>query len=83
MVTNTLGGKCNRGLSVVDTTRLLYGRELFESEFFEASTLGWLVEILQASLLIADDVMDEGVTRRGNFTVPLCSLSKYVWMCVW
>jgi len=28
--------------------------------------LGWVIEMLQAWLLIADDIMDSSVTRRGQ-----------------
>ncbi|KJX92137.1 farnesyl pyrophosphate synthetase like protein [Zymoseptoria brevis] len=63
---NTLGGKCNRGLSVIDTTQLLLGRKLTEDEFFRAATLGWFIELLQAFFLVSDDIMDSSKTRRGN-----------------
>ena len=63
---NTLGGKCNRGLSVVDTVRILLGRPLNDDEFFRAATLGWLVELLQAFFLVSDDIMDSSHTRRGR-----------------
>lgn len=63
---NTLGGKCNRGLSVVDTTQLLLGRDLTQDEYFHAATLGWMIELLQAFFLVSDDIMDSSKTRRGN-----------------
>ncbi|GAB7360609.1 hypothetical protein MBLNU230_g0489t1 [Neophaeotheca triangularis] len=63
---NTIGGKCNRGLSVVDTTQLLLQRELTQDEFFRAATLGWMIELLQAFFLVSDDIMDSSKTRRGN-----------------
>jgi len=67
---NTIGGKCNRGLSVVDTVSLLQSTTVTPSEnpqtFFEASTLGWLIELLQAFFLVSDDIMDSSITRRGN-----------------
>lgn len=63
---NTLGGKCNRGLSVIDTTQLLLGRKLNEDEFFKTATLGWMIELLQAFFLVSDDIMDSSKTRRGN-----------------
>lgn len=63
---NTLGGKCNRGLSVIDTSRLVLDRDLTEDEYFETATLGWMVELLQAMMLVLDDIMDGSETRRGR-----------------
>jgi hypothetical protein len=57
----------NRGLSVIHTYRLLFKeRELTDHEIFKAYALGWCVELLQACFLVADDVMDDSVTRRGK-----------------
>lgn len=71
---NVLGGKCNRGLSVVDSYKLLKGVDvLSEEEMFLASTLGWCIEWLQAFFLVLDDIMDDSHTRRGQpcwFRVP-------------
>ncbi|KAL2163103.1 hypothetical protein VTH06DRAFT_6939 [Thermothelomyces fergusii] len=63
---NTLGGKCNRGMSVPDSTSLLLGRPLTEDEYFQAATLGWMTELLQAFFLVSDDIMDGSITRRGK-----------------
>ncbi|KAL0249768.1 hypothetical protein I308_103070 [Cryptococcus tetragattii IND107] len=63
---NTPGGKLNRGMSVVDTVEILKGRELSEEEYTNAAILGWCVELLQAYFLVADDIMDQSVTRRGQ-----------------
>ncbi|KAE8260778.1 hypothetical protein A4X09_0g4675 [Tilletia walkeri] len=71
---NTPGGKLNRGLSVVDTVDILLTtdgqgnkiRELSEAEYLKAAILGWLVELLQAYFLVADDMMDASITRRGQ-----------------
>ncbi|GAB7329152.1 hypothetical protein MBLNU13_g00978t1 [Cladosporium sp. NU13] len=63
---NVVGGKCNRGLSVVDTTQLLLGRDLTEEEYFLSATLGWMIELLQAFFLVSDDIMDSSKTRRGQ-----------------
>nr|ANM86112.1 farnesyl pyrophosphate synthase 2 [Stygiella incarcerata] len=60
------GGKMNRALFVIETVKILKGRALTESEYEEASVLGWCVEILQAFFLVADDVMDQSITRRGQ-----------------
>lgn len=64
---NTLGGKYNRGMSVVDTCRILHGDDdLSEEQYFLAAALGWMVELLQAYLLVVDDIMDGSQTRRGR-----------------
>ncbi|KAL8651751.1 MAG: hypothetical protein Q9226_004566 [Calogaya cf. arnoldii] len=63
---NTMGGKCNRGMSVVDTTSILLQRPLSDPEFFHSATLGWLTELLQAFFLVSDDIMDSSQTRRGQ-----------------
>jgi farnesyl diphosphate synthase len=63
---NVVGGKCNRGLSVIDTTQLLLGRDLTEEEYFHSATLGWMIELLQAFFLVSDDIMDSSKTRRGQ-----------------
>ncbi|WVR07405.1 hypothetical protein IAU60_004446 [Kwoniella sp. DSM 27419] len=63
---NTPGGKLNRGMSVVDTVEILKGRTLEEDEYVKAAILGWCVELLQAYFLVADDMMDQSVTRRGQ-----------------
>ncbi|KAI9763784.1 MAG: Farnesyl pyrophosphate synthetase [Geoglossum simile] len=63
---NTVGGKCNRGMSVVDTYALLLGRPLTEPEYSRSATLGWCTELLQAFFLVSDDIMDSSKTRRGS-----------------
>ncbi|PKI86032.1 Erg20p [Malassezia vespertilionis] len=71
---NTPGGKLNRGLSVVDTAEILLCtndqgdkmRELSDEEYNDAAILGWCVELLQAYFLVADDMMDASITRRGH-----------------
>ncbi|XP_022723883.1 farnesyl pyrophosphate synthase 1-like [Durio zibethinus] len=75
---NLLGGKLNRGLSVIDSYQLLdEGEELTEDEIFLASVLGWCIEWLQAYFLVLDDIMDNSHTRRGHpcwFRVPKVGL---------
>ncbi|KAL8935290.1 MAG: hypothetical protein Q9211_004778 [Gyalolechia sp. 1 TL-2023] len=63
---NPIGGKCNRGMSVVDSTALLLSHPLNENEFFQSATLGWMTELLQAFFLVSDDIMDSSHTRRGQ-----------------
>lgn len=66
---NTPGGKLNRGLSVVDTYAILKGTtasELDDVEYKHLAILGWCIELLQAYFLVADDMMDKSITRRGQ-----------------
>jgi farnesyl diphosphate synthase len=63
---NTVGGKCNRGMSVVDTSSILLNKTLTGEEYFRAAALGWMIELLQAFFLVSDDIMDSSKTRRGN-----------------
>jgi len=63
---NTPGGKLNRGMSVVDTVEIIKGSSLSETEYLHAALLGWCVELLQAFFLVADDIMDASITRRGQ-----------------
>ena len=66
---NVPKGKHNRGLLVVDTVKQLAEKQnktLTESELESARILGWTVELLQAYLLVVDDIMDQSITRRGQ-----------------
>lgn len=78
---NVPGGKLNRGISVVDTIKVLMDHgcgdsggggggardEKREAELiFQARVVGWCIEWLQAFFLVADDIMDGSVTRRGQ-----------------
>ncbi|EJS43215.1 erg20p [Saccharomyces arboricola H-6] len=66
---NTPGGKLNRGLSVVDTYAILSNKtveQLSEAEYEKVAILGWCIELLQAYFLVADDMMDKSITRRGQ-----------------
>ncbi|KAL6929123.1 glycerol channel [Hanseniaspora valbyensis] len=67
---NTPGGKLNRGLSVVDTYVILKGYktidDLPKETYKKVALLGWCIELLQAYFLVADDMMDKSITRRGQ-----------------
>ncbi|KAF2073115.1 hypothetical protein CYY_005584 [Polysphondylium violaceum] len=64
---NVAGGKMNRGLTVLTSLQyLIEGRPLSRAEVFKANVLGWCVEWLQAYFLVADDIMDQSITRRGQ-----------------
>lgn len=61
------GGKLNRGMTVLSVVRTFAGdRELTTLEEARACVLGWAIEFLQAFFLVADDLMDESKTRRGQ-----------------
>lgn len=61
------GGKMNRGLAVMEVQKILAnGRALSNKERLQSAALGWCVEFLQAFFLVADDLMDDSKTRRGQ-----------------
>ena len=51
---------------MIDTVSILLDRPLSSTEFFATATLGWMVEIFQAFMLVTDDIMDASKTRRGK-----------------
>ena len=55
-----LGGRGAAGV------RAIKGAALTEEERFRAMAVGWCIEWLQAFFLVADDIMDESITRRGQ-----------------
>ncbi|XP_054850149.1 farnesyl pyrophosphate synthase-like isoform X2 [Eublepharis macularius] len=64
---NAVGGKYNRGLTVVSAFRELAGPGQQDQKSFQrALVVGWCVELLQAFFLVADDIMDSSLTRRGH-----------------
>ncbi|XP_031492447.1 farnesyl pyrophosphate synthase-like [Nymphaea colorata] len=75
---NVPGGKLNRGMSVIDSYKLLKeGQHLSEEEVFLGCALGWCIEWLQAYFLVLDDIMDNSHTRRGQpcwFRLPKVGL---------
>lgn len=56
----------NRGLSVVETAMIMHKDLLTDERLKDFIALGWCIEWLQASFLIADDIMDQSCTRRGQ-----------------
>ncbi|EJD54366.1 geranyltranstransferase [Auricularia subglabra TFB-10046 SS5] len=63
---NVPTGKLNRGVTVVESAEILLGRPLLEDESSRAVILGWCVELLQATFLVTDDMMDSCELRRGQ-----------------
>ncbi|PWY72703.1 farnesyl-pyrophosphate synthetase [Aspergillus eucalypticola CBS 122712] len=63
---NLRNGKMFRALSVPQTGLSTLDRPITEQELHDLSILGWLVEVLQAYILILDDIMDNSLTRRGK-----------------
>jgi len=64
---NVKGGKMNRGLMVVDAGVAIIGKNKIDNTTLcQLAVLGWSIEWLQAWLLVADDIMDSSVTRRGQ-----------------
>ena len=56
----------NRGLMVVDAGVSIMGKDIDNKTVCQLAVLGWAIEWLQAWLLVADDIMDSSVTRRGQ-----------------
>lgn len=64
---NVPGGKLNRGTTVVTVYQAILQKKTLTSEqICRASILGWTIEFLQAFFLVADDIMDDSQTRRGQ-----------------
>ncbi|ODM92551.1 Farnesyl pyrophosphate synthase [Orchesella cincta] len=62
---NVPHGKKLRGLLVPLTVRVFL-KNPTNIQLNQAYVLGWCVEILQAAFLVADDIMDKGIMRRGS-----------------
>mmetsp|Transcript_15564 Transcript_15564/g.30559 ORF Transcript_15564/g.30559 Transcript_15564/m.30559 type:complete len:391 (+) Transcript_15564:31-1203(+) len=65
---NCLGGKMYRGGLCMSIVRQLCAEKGLDYSRYQekAAVLGWCIEILQACFLVADDVMDKSITRRGQ-----------------
>lgn len=76
---NVPHGKLNRGLTVFQCYKAFCSNSAVsvENEYL-ANVLGWCVEFLQAFFLVADDIMDDSHTRRGQacyFRLPEIGLN--------
>jgi farnesyl diphosphate synthase len=63
---NIVDGKKIRGTAVIDTIRVLSSQSTDELLLKQGSILGWCIELMQGSFLVADDLMDHSLTRRGK-----------------
>ncbi|XP_037667684.1 farnesyl pyrophosphate synthase isoform X2 [Choloepus didactylus] len=64
---NVIGGKYNRGLTVLAVFQELEEPKKQDADSLQrALTVGWCVELLQAFFLVSDDIMDSSLTRRGQ-----------------
>ncbi|XP_039252131.2 farnesyl pyrophosphate synthase-like [Styela clava] len=64
---NARSGKRMRGLATVSSYLHVMGKDNVKEEDLKiALSLGWAIEIMQASFLVADDIMDQSQTRRGK-----------------
>ncbi len=59
------GGKLNRGTTVLAVNRSM-NRSVSTMDVARAAVAGWTIELLQAFFLVADDIMDDSPTRRGQ-----------------
>lgn len=70
---NVPHGKLNRGMAVFQCYAAFRSSPPSEHDRYLADVLGWCVELLQAFFLVADDIMDDSTTRRGQpcfFRIP-------------
>lgn len=63
---NICDGKKLRGTTVIDTIRALSSDSTDQSLLKQSAVLGWCIELIQGSFLVADDLMDHSLTRRGK-----------------
>ena len=62
---NVPGGKLNRGITVMTVLKAMNPNASLKLQC-QAAVCGWAIEFLQAFFLVADDVMDDSETRRGQ-----------------
>ncbi len=63
---NISDGKKLRGTTVIDTIRAISSESNDDLLLKQAAILGWCIELMQGSFLVADDLMDHSLTRRGK-----------------
>ena len=63
---NVPGGKLTRGMAVPSCLQAIVGDSITVQAKKQAIVVGWCIELLQASFLVADDMMDKSETRRGQ-----------------
>ena len=66
---NVPNGKRSRGLTVVETFKLLNQHNEIpatEEDFERARIVGWTMEFFQAYFFLIDDIIDQSSTRRGK-----------------
>ncbi|CAF0839589.1 unnamed protein product [Rotaria sordida] len=63
---NISDGKKLRGTTVIDTVRIISSESVDELLLKQAAILGWCIELMQGAFLVADDLMDHSLTRRGK-----------------
>lgn len=64
-----LGGKYNRGLTVVEVVDAMTASldaSVRNEALYDAAICGWMIEFMQAHFLVEDDIMDSSITRRGK-----------------
>ncbi|KAJ5638465.1 hypothetical protein N7528_000855 [Penicillium herquei] len=66
LLNNIQGGKLYRCSTVLDTAKILKNDHLTEKQKQDLIILGWSIEILNAAVLVWDDIMDGSITRRGK-----------------
>lgn len=62
---------------MIDTTELLLGRELTAGEYFDAATLGWVIELLQGMILVLDDMI---ATPQNGVDLDSFNLDKWTFI---
>lgn len=72
---NVPHGKKLRGMCTYESFAILSNNEAPIEYINKAKALGWCIELLQAAFLVADDIMDNSKTRRGQ---PCWYLNKDV-----